>query len=103
MADFERRPILFLIGVQFEASLQRGDARVKEGGSILGAETTVLFPLRGIVRDGEAPANERRQSKRGHKCDRRKRCFHGTNLLHVHFVDDANARSAPRGGPMTRA
>jgi len=34
--------------------------RVKEGRSIFRAETIVLLSLRGIVGDGEAPADERR-------------------------------------------
>jgi hypothetical protein len=80
---FERSPILFLFGVQFEAGLQRGDARVKEGRAVLRTETTMLFPLGGIVRHGKATADERRQSKRGRQRDHRERCFHGTNLLIV--------------------
>jgi hypothetical protein len=57
---FERRPILLLLGVQYEAGLQRRDARVKESRSIFRAETVLLLPLRGIIGDGETAPNERR-------------------------------------------
>src|SRR3984957_14822241 len=80
---FERGPILLLFGVQFEAGLQGGDARVKESGAVFRTETTMLFSLSGIVRHGKATADERRQSKRGRQRDHRERCFHGTNLLHA--------------------
>ena len=48
---FERRPILLVLGAEFEARLQRRNARVEEGGAILRGEAILLLP--GIVRRRE--------------------------------------------------
>ena len=66
---FERGPILFLFGIQFEAGFQRGDARVKEGGSILGAKASVLSPCAESSAAAKAPAGERGEHKRGRHCE----------------------------------
>src|ERR1700691_4699538 len=57
--QFERRPVFLLVGVQLEAGLERGDARVEEGGAVLGAEAAALLLCR-IVGGSISPAGERR-------------------------------------------
>src|SRR5579872_6977080 len=81
---FERRPVLLLVGVELQARLQRGDARVEKSGPVFRRETTLLLVMRRIVRRRERGAGQWRQGEHGRR-GRRKRCFHGTNLLHCAF------------------
>src|ERR1700761_2541332 len=46
----ERRPILGLIGSEFETCLQRGDARIGKGGDVGGVRTVMtIFQLRTVA------------------------------------------------------
>src|SRR5262245_45253255 len=41
----DRRPELLLLGIELEARMQRGDARVAEGADVLGAQARVTHVL----------------------------------------------------------